>query len=200
MRLHPQRRFAGKRSAAEPSIRATERRNEPALPALAIRQGWTATAGARRNTEDRVQSRMIAETEGQRTFALVIGTGGEVMACLQEFADQEQVSAAAFSAIGAFSDAVLSRFDREVKDYRHNPAREQVKVASLSGDAALAPDGQRPLHIHAVPGRQDGSAPAGDLSEAHVRPTPEVILTESPAHLRKCYDPESGLVLIRLDG
>jgi uncharacterized protein len=29
-----------------------------------------------------------------------------------------------------------------------------------------------------------------------VRPTLEVILTESPAHLRKRLDPESGLALI----
>jgi uncharacterized protein len=34
--------------------------------------------------------------------------------------------------------------------------------------------------------------------EAHVRPTCEVILTESPQHLQKQIDPESGLALIRL--
>ena len=38
---------------------------------------------------------------------------------------------------------------------------------------------------------------AGHLGEAHVRPTLEVIVTESPAHLRKVKDPESGLALIR---
>lgn len=37
------------------------------------------------------------------------------------------------------------------------------------------------------------------IGEAHVRPTLEVILTESPAHLRKRHDPESGLALIRID-
>jgi uncharacterized protein len=31
---------------------------------------------------------------------------------------------------------------------------------------------------------------------AHVRPTLELILGESPAHLRKRHDPESGLALI----
>ena len=39
---------------------------------------------------------------------------------------------------------------------------------------------------------------AGHLAEAHVRPTLEVIVTESPAHLRKVKDKESGLALIRL--
>ena len=36
------------------------------------------------------------------------------------------------------------------------------------------------------------------MMEAHVRPTLEVILTESPEHLRKRVDAETGLALIRI--
>ena len=32
-----------------------------------------------------------------------------------------------------------------------------------------------------------------------MRPTLEIVLIESPAHLRKRYDPESGIALIALD-
>jgi predicted DNA-binding protein with PD1-like motif len=71
-----------------------------------------------------------------------------------------------------------------------------VEVASLIGDVALSPDGKPALHAHVVLGRRNGSALAGHLGRAHVRPTLEVILTESPAHLRKRLDPESGLALI----
>ncbi len=41
-------------------------------------------------------------------------------------------------------------------------------------------------------------APAhgGHLMEAHVRPTLEVILVESPNFLQRTMDPESGLALI----
>ena len=78
------------------------------------------------------------------------------------------------------------------------PLREQVEVASLLGDIAEA-DGKPALHLHIVVGRRDGSEMAGHLGEAHVRPTLEVILTESPAHLRKRHDPESGLALIRMN-
>ena len=38
----------------------------------------------------------------------------------------------------------------------------------------------------------------GHLLEARVRPTLELTLVESPAHLRRKHDPESGLALIRL--
>ena len=132
-----------------------------------------------------------------RTFALIFETGDEVMSCLQGFAEREKLAAAQFSAIGAFSDAVLQYFDWEKKAYQPNPVREQVEVASLTGDVALAPDGKRALHVHTVLGKRDGSALAGHLKEAHVRPTLEVVLTEQPAYLQERHDPQSGLALIR---
>ncbi|MGE0746952.1 MAG: PPC domain-containing DNA-binding protein [Rhodospirillales bacterium] len=137
---------------------------------------------------------------GARTYAVVLETDEEVMGCLKAFADSERLSAAHFSAIGAFSDAVLAYFDWQEKKYRPIPVDEQVEVATLTGDIAIAPDGSRALHVHLIVGRRDGSALAGHLERAHVRPTLEVILTESPAHLRRVHDPESGLALIRPEG
>lgn len=147
-----------------------------------------------------MQSKLIHAENGRRTFAVVLETGDEVMGCLQSFVEREGLSAAQLTAIGAFRDAVLTYFDWEKKEYLPNPVREQVEVASMIGDVALAPDGGQALHIHLVLGRRDGSALAGHLAEAHVRPTLEVIVSESPAHLRKRKDPESGLALIRMDG
>ena len=45
-----------------------------------------------------------------------------------------------------------------------------------------------------------GRAAQGDLGTSIIykRPTLEVIITESPAHLQRCSDPETGLALIRL--
>ncbi len=91
----------------------------------------------------------------------------------------------------------LGYFDWETKEYQKIPVREQVEVLSLIGDVALK-DGEPKVHAHVVVGRSDGSTRGGHLLEAHVRPTLEVILTESPAHLRKQIDEESGLALIRI--
>ena len=144
-----------------------------------------------------MQSKLLHDHDGQRTFAVVLETGDEVMACLRDFAERERLSAAQITAIGALSDVVLAYFDWPSKQYQKIPVREQVEVASLIGDVAIAPDGKRALHIHLVVGRRDGTAMAGHLAEAHVRPTLEVVLTEQPAHLCKVHDPESGLELIR---
>lgn len=71
-------------------------------------------------------------------------------------------------------------------------------MLALVGDVALD-EGRPAVHAHAVVGRSDGAARGGHLLAGHVRPTLEVVLSESPAHLRKRYDPSSGLALIALD-
>lgn len=143
-----------------------------------------------------MQSKLIHESDGQRTYAVVLQTGDEVMSCLHRFAEAERLSAAQITAIGAFSRAVIGFFDWQQKEYRRIPVEEQVEVASLLGDVVLSPKGERSLHVHLVLGRRDGSALAGHLMEGLVRPTLEVIVTESPAHLCKRCDPETGLALI----
>jgi uncharacterized protein len=146
-----------------------------------------------------MQHKRLHESGGQRTYAVVLETGEEVMDCLHRFMTEQHIFAAQLTGIGAFSDLVLLYFDWEKKAYLRIPVREQVEVASLLGDVAQAPSREAALHIHLVVGKRDGTAMAGHLAEAHVRPTLEAIVTESPAHLRKKKDPESGLALIRPD-
>jgi predicted DNA-binding protein with PD1-like motif len=164
------------------------------------RQGGKGTApGSRRYR--RMQHKLLhtatGETGTQRTYVVVLETGEEVMASLEDFITRENIHAAQITAIGALSGVVLNYFDWERKSYQNIPVAEQVEVASLLGDVAEGPDGKPALHVHIVVGRRDGYAMAGHVGEARVRPTLEVILTESPAHLRKKIDPEAGIALIR---
>jgi uncharacterized protein len=144
-----------------------------------------------------MQSKLLHESDGQRSYAVILQTGDEVMRSLQRFATSEKVFAAQITGIGAFSDVVLQYFDWEKKEYLKIPVREQVEVASLIGDIAQAPSGEPSLHIHLVVGKRDGSAAAGHLGDGHVRPTLELVVVESPTFLRKKKDPETGLALIR---
>jgi uncharacterized protein len=140
--------------------------------------------------------KLLHESSGQRSWALVLETGEEVMSCLQQFAKAHKIFAAQITGIGAFSDIVLQYFDWEKKQYQRIPVHEQVEVASLIGDVAEGPPGSPALHVHMVVGRRDGTAMAGHLGEGHVRPTLELMINESPTHLRKKKDPVSGLALI----
>jgi uncharacterized protein len=134
----------------------------------------------------------------ERTIALVLDQGDEVMAKLQGFAAEHNLMASRFTAIGAFERATLGYFNWERKAYDRIPVDEQVEVLALVGDIAL--DGSKPkVHAHAVLGKRDASTVGGHLLEALVRPTLEVLLIESPAYLRRVHDPHSGLALIRID-
>ena len=144
-----------------------------------------------------MRSKQIHEEQGQKTFALVFDTGDEFMSELTSFAEDNDLSAASLTAIGAFSGATLGYFDMEKKEYEKIPVEEQVEVLSLVG--TIAPkDGEPQVHAHVVLGRSDGTTRGGHLLEAHVRPTLEVVIIESPEHLQRRTDEETGLPLINL--
>ena len=144
-----------------------------------------------------MRAKLLSQS-GERTYALIFETDDEPISILTRFAEENGITAARFTAIGAFSRATLAYFDWERKEYRKIPVDEQVEVLSLVGDIAL--DGGQPkVHAHVVLGTREGDARGGHLMDASVRPTLEVMLEESPSHLKKSFDPASGLSLIRID-
>ena len=139
----------------------------------------------------------LLEPYGPKNFALVFDTGDEAMSGLISFAKEHRLVGAHFTGIGAFSQVVLGYYDWEKKEYLKIPIDEQVELVSLIGDVALEKD-QPKIHAHVVVGKRNGVTAGGHLLEGYVRPTLEIVLTESPAHLRREFDPVSGLALIRL--
>lgn len=145
-----------------------------------------------------MKSKLLSESDGQKTYALIFETGDEVMSNLARFAKENRLGGSRLAAIGAFQDVTLGYFDWTKKDYKRIPVHEQVEVVSLVGDVAEGERGDPKVHCHVVLGRSDGTALGGHLLEAHVRPTLEVMLIESPKHLQRKHDPESGLALIKI--
>ena len=142
-----------------------------------------------------MKSKVLSEAN-ERTFAVVFSSCEEAMAGLRQFAADRRLTASRFTAIGAFSELVLGYFDWESKKYQSIPINEQVEVLALVGDIALEGN-QSKVHAHVVVGMRDGTARGGHLLSAKVRPTLEVLLTESPSHLHRIFDAESGLLLLK---
>jgi uncharacterized protein len=131
-----------------------------------------------------------------KTFVLVFQTGDELSEGLLKFAKEKKLSAASFKAVGALSSVRLGWLNWDTKKYEPSVTLdEQIELLSLIGDVALK-NGEPAVHAHAVIGKKDGTAHGGHLLRASIRPTCEVVLTESPAILQKFIDPESGLALI----
>jgi hypothetical protein len=142
---------------------------------------------------------MKSKAVDNETWVLVFDQGDEAFSGLESFAREQGLTAAGLTGIGAFREATLGYFDWESKAYKELPVAEQAEVLSLVGDVAEE-NGKPVVHAHVVLGLRDGSTRGGHLLRGVVRPTLEVVLRHSPAHLRKRHDPESGLALIDLDG
>jgi uncharacterized protein len=137
----------------------------------------------------------LHEPESGGCRAIAFEKGDRVVEMLAALARDEGIEAAHFTAIGAFRQAELAYFDWDGKEYRNLPVDEQVEVASLTGNISLV-DGEPAVHVHCVLGRSDGSAVAGHLVEATVRPTLELFLHVHATALEKEADAETGLDLL----
>jgi predicted DNA-binding protein with PD1-like motif len=144
-----------------------------------------------------MKSKLLHDEMGLKTFALVFDKDDEVRESLLEFANANRLGDSHVSAIGAFSEVTLGYSDRDQKNYKKIPVRDQVEVLALTGNI-VQNDGRASLHAHVVVGKSDGSAHGGHLLGGRVWPTLEMIVSELPVHLRRSLDEETGLALIRL--
>ncbi len=135
-------------------------------------------------------------SDGGRMFAVVFDIGDEAAAGLKQFAKEQRLLAAHFTALGAFERATLAWWNWDTKRYQQLPVAEQVEVLSLVGNIAADEHSQPIIHAHCVAGKSDGTTIGGHLVEGFVRPTLEVMITETLGELRRRTDALTGLKLI----
>jgi predicted DNA-binding protein with PD1-like motif len=143
-----------------------------------------------------MKSTLAAEEGSERTFILVLDEGEEAFAAITAFAAAQGLSAASLTAIGAFSGAKVGWFNLDARRYEPIPVDEQCEALSLIGDIATGDDGKPSLHMHAVLGLRDGSTRGGHFLQGTVRPTLEVTVVETAAHLRRRKRADLGIALI----
>lgn len=143
-----------------------------------------------------MKSKLVWESAGERTFVLVLDQGDEAFSAIADFAQERKLDGASLAALGAFERATVGWFDLKNKTYRPIEIDGQCEALSLLGDIARGDDGKASLHMHAVLGMQDGTVRGGHFLRGIVRPTLEVTITETPAHLRRIKRPDLGIALI----
>lgn len=144
-----------------------------------------------------MKSKLLHEESGLKTFAVVFEKHEEVTDPLLAFANEHGLSGAQVTAIGAFSEVVLGYFDPQKKSYMQIPVREQVEVLSFLGNLTRE-NGKCRLHAHVVVGKANGTAHGGHFLQGKVWPTLEMVVSETPQHLRRVKDEDTGLALIDL--
>src|SRR5271166_6490152 len=145
-----------------------------------------------------MKNKLITDLTSERIFVLVYEPGEAFQKTLLFFAQENNIGVSQFTAIGAFRSAMLGYFDRQLRDYIKFSVSEQVEVLTLNGNITFTEDFQPKIHAHAIVGMRDGSVKGGHLFEAEVWPTLEVVITETPRHLMRKFNPEAGLALIEI--
>jgi uncharacterized protein len=143
-----------------------------------------------------MKSKLVSDGPGAQIYVVILDSGEEAFAALARFANDAKLSAASLTAIGAFERATVGWFDFASKSYSKIEVDQQCEVLSAIGDVAVGDDGKASLHVHLVLGLSDGSTRGGHLLAGTVRPTLEVVLTESPARLRRKKRADLGIALI----
>lgn len=143
-----------------------------------------------------MESKQLSANPPER-WCLVFAPADDVLSTLEEFVRERSIASASFQAIGAFRRATIAWFDLERRQYLDLEVDEQVEVSALMGNVArLADDGSPRLHAHVTLGRRDGTALAGHLRSAEVRPTLEMFLTVEEAPIERRQDEATGLPLL----
>ena len=146
-----------------------------------------------------MKSTKIAGDAGSETRVVILDSGEEAFAALTKFANEAGITAASLTAIGAFEKATIGWFDFDKKTYKKIEVEQQCEVLSAIGDVAVGDDGKASLHLHVVLGLADGTTRGGHLMKGTVRPTLEVVLTDTPKHLRRKKNADIGIALIDID-
>lgn len=141
--------------------------------------------------------RLLDERDGRRTYAVALQIGEPVMSTLTALARKLSLVGSSVAGIGGFQNATLGYFDWERTSFIENRIDEQVELLSFQGNIAEGEGGEPKIHAHVVLGRSDATTRGGHLVEATVRPTMELIITESPEHLHRIHDDATGLVLLK---
>jgi predicted DNA-binding protein with PD1-like motif len=129
-----------------------------------------------------VHSRLLGDGT-ERAFQLVFEPGDEALEGLIQFARDEQLGDASFTAIGGFEHVALGFFNEQTQGFDDIPLEDgRFEVLSVIGQITWADD-QVSVHAHVVLGRADGTTRGGHLLRGIVRPIFIVTLTESPQAL-----------------
>lgn len=139
---------------------------------------------------------LVDETDGRRTFVVVLEMGEEVVSSITGFVEEQSLASSSVTGIGGFQRVRLGFFDYERSGFRENVVDEQVELLSLVGNVADEA-GTPHLHAHVVLGRYDATTRGGHLVEGIVRPTMELVIEEYPEHLQRQLDDKTGLVLLK---
>ncbi|MGI6402721.1 MAG: PPC domain-containing DNA-binding protein [Oscillospiraceae bacterium] len=113
--------------------------------------------------------------------------GDEVVACLTQLCQQEDIRLAQISGLGAVDYVKAGIFYVDQKRYHQYELTGPREIVSLTGSATRK-DGEVYLHIHIAVSDGEGAVLGGHLNEARISATGEIILMIMDGEVGRRFD------------
>ena len=122
--------------------------------------------------------------------------GEEILAQIQEIAQQEHIRLASVTALGATNDFTVGVYKVDEKKYYANEFQGNFEIVSLTGTINTM-DSEFYTHIHMSAGNDRGEVFGGHLNRAVVSATCEMVVDVLDGTVDRQYDPVTGLNLFK---
>ncbi len=120
--------------------------------------------------------------------------GADIVKQVSDLLDEEKIDAAAFSAIGALTEAEIAYYDQTSHEYRAISIKEPVELVSCTGNVSIR-DGRPYLHAHAALAFSDGKMVGGHLTSGRVFAAEAFVQELLGEPLVREHDSTTGLYL-----
>lgn len=127
-----------------------------------------------------------------------IDRGEEIVETLRKICEQENITLAHVSAIGAVGDFTVGVFKTAQKQYFSNSFKGDFEIVSLSGTVTQM-NGEHYSHLHMSAGNDKGEVFGGHLNRAVVSATCEMVIDISDGFVNRRFSEEVGLNLFDFD-
>lgn len=115
---------------------------------------------------------------------------------LVNFVLEEKIEAAWISGIGSASEVELGYYYLPEKEYQKKVFTEDMEIVNLTGSVGLLDDGPA-IHLHGAFGLSDYRVVGGHVHRLISNTTVEVYLEKMDGTLKRSYDEDTGLNLLK---
>ena len=133
-------------------------------------------------------------THNDQTYLLRFDRGEDVITGLKQLCQDNNITAAHLTALGAAEMVELAFYDLDKKEYDTWVVDEVTEIASMVGNVALA-DGETVIHAHGVFATRE-RVQAGHVMQLTAAGTCEVTLTTLPGPITRELNEATGLKLL----
>lgn len=132
------------------------------------------------------------------TYIVRMDRGEEILTCLADLCQREDIRLAQVDALGAVDQAVVSVYDVPTKTFYRKEFNEPMEISNLCGTVTRK-DGQPYLHLHVTVCDRDLNAHGGHANALRVSATCEMVIRTLPGEVGRRLNEEIGLNMFQFE-